>query len=86
MAMVGAICAASAAMAVQLTPSPSQQLAVERQQPVSKPARKRVNRGLADSTPKWKRSRGAQAKPKRRRNLVTHSRRVRRKHRRARAA
>lgn len=45
----------------------------------------RFNRHLPVGSPpgRLRRSRGAQAQPQRRRNGVTHSRRVRRKHRRA---
>lgn len=46
------------------------------------PQRKRVRHAVPTSS-RHRRSRGPQAHPKRRRNLVTHSRRVRRKHRRA---
>lgn len=73
-------------MAAQLTPSPAQLLAVEERQQRSAVKKKKADRGLAENTPRWKRSRGAQAKPKKRRNLITHSRRIRRRHRRARKA
>jgi hypothetical protein len=85
LAIIGALCAASSAMAAQLTPSSTQLAAIEERERAAKPKpyRKRVHRGLAQTSPKWKRSRGAQAKPKRRANRLTISKRVRRKHRRA---
>jgi hypothetical protein len=82
-----AMAAAACSFGCQLTPSPTQIQAVEERAPrgVAR-VKKRDRLGLAEGSPRWKRSRGAQAKPKRKRNLVTHSRRIRRKHRRARAA
>lgn len=85
LAMIGALCmAAVPAMTAQLAPSPLQLLAVEERQRASKPVRKKVNLGLADTSPKY-RSRRLPAKPKRRPNRLTISKRVRHRHRRRRS-
>lgn len=81
--LAAAACMAAPAMSAQLTPSPQQLLAIEERQRQTPVQKKKANRGLAENTPRWKRSRGAQAKPKKRPNRLTISKRVRRKHRRA---
>jgi hypothetical protein len=82
--MVLAVAAAAVGLGMPLTPSPIQLQAVEERQRSTKPARRKVNFGFAENTPKWRRSRGAQAKPRKRPNRRIISKRVRRKHRRAR--
>lgn len=76
---------ACAAMACQLTPSSSQLLAVENRERAPRQAdkRKEKQQQFAYGSTRWKRSRGPQAKPKKHRNRLTISKRVRAKHRRA---
>lgn len=80
--LIAAASLASAAVAATLSPSaPAIEIGVERIAPARK---KRASLGFAEGTPRWKRSRGAQAKRKKRPNMRHVSKRVRRKHRRAR--
>lgn len=83
-AIVAIAAASMVSMSAQLTPSPQQLLAVDRRERAPKPARKRQRIGLAEGTPKFRRNRGAPAKPKKHPNMRHVSKRVRRKHRRAR--
>ena len=83
LAMLGAVALAAPSMTAQLTPSPQQLLAIEERRATKPVKKKKINLGLAEVTPKY-RNRNKPPKRKLKRNLVTHSRRVRRKHRRAR--